>query len=84
MCYIISMENKKLSLRKLNDMGSKFYSLWALGEDKTLGTRHYGVLAVTPSGDRYLQNFIGFRPLKEPYEGEVLLPLTLQEAIASL
>ena len=75
------MENKKLSLHNLNEMGSKFYSLWALGEDKTLGIRRYGVLAVTPSGDRYLQHSIKFRLLKESYEGEVLLPRTLQEAI---
>ena len=75
---------EKKSLHTLNQLGSKFYSLWALGDDKTLGTRSYGVLAVTPAGDRYLQNFVGFRPLQEVFEGEVLHPLTKEEAIARL
>jgi hypothetical protein len=77
------MENKKLSLHTLNQMGSKFYSLWALGNDPTMGTTGYGVIAITPEGKRYLQNFAGFRPV-EKMAGESLVPLTLEEAIASL
>jgi hypothetical protein len=77
------MENKKLSLKTLADMGSKFYSLWALGNDPEMGTTGYGVMAITPEGKRYLQNFVGFRPI-EKMKGESLIPLTLQEAIASL
>ena len=77
------MENKKLSMATLNEMGSKFYSLWALGDDPTMGTTGYGVMAITPEGKRYLQNFVGFRPI-EKMQGESLIPLTLEEARASL
>jgi hypothetical protein len=77
------MENKKLSLHTLNKMGSKFYSLWALGDDPEMGTTCYGVMAITPEGKRYLQNFVGFRPI-EKMGGESLIPLTLEEARSSL
>jgi len=77
------MENKKLSLHTLNEMGSKFYSLWALGNDPEMGTTGYGVMAITPDGKRYLQNSIGFRPI-EKFEGESLIPLSLDEARANL
>ena len=83
MCGTIDYMEKK-SLHSLNIIGSKFYSLWALGSNPDMGTRDYGILAVTPDGDRYLQNIVGFKPLQEKLEGEVLLPLTLKEVIASL